>query len=103
MLGERDNDTAELEAAAAIYVDPMLKTAPLGLRITKETLNTALKVGDLHAVIDLEERAQSICGRGPDFEEAMKAFLEKREPRYAAPPLLQRMVAARTPPCRAQA
>ena len=76
---------AELEAAAAIYVDPMLKTAPLGLRITKETLNTALKVGDLHAVIDLEERAQSICGRGPDFEEAMKAFLEKREPRYAAP------------------
>ncbi len=76
---------AQLESAAAAYVDPMLKTAPLGLRITKETLNTALKVCDLHAVIDLEERAQSICGRGPDFEEAMKAFLEKREPRYAVP------------------
>ncbi|HEY0107267.1 MAG TPA: enoyl-CoA hydratase/isomerase family protein [Rhizomicrobium sp.] len=76
---------SELEAAAAQFVEPMLRTAPLGLRITKETLNTALKISDLHAVIDLEERAQSICGRGLDFEEAMKAFLEKRPPRYAAP------------------
>lgn len=76
---------AALEAAAAEFVEPMLKTAPLGLRMTKQTLNTALKIDDLHAVIDLEERAQSICGRGPDFEEAMNAFLEKRPPRYAAP------------------
>ncbi|MBS0473493.1 MAG: enoyl-CoA hydratase/isomerase family protein [Proteobacteria bacterium] len=74
-----------LEAAADEFVAPMLKTAPLGLRMTKQTLNTALKIDDLHAVIDLEERAQSICGRGPDFEEAMSAFLEKRPPRYAAP------------------
>jgi enoyl-CoA hydratase/carnithine racemase len=76
---------SELEAAAAQFADPMLKTAPLGLRMTKATLNTALKIADLDTVIDLEERAQSICGRGPDFEEAMKAFLEKRSPRYAAP------------------
>ncbi len=74
---------AELEKAAAEFVGPMLRTAPLGLRMTKETLNTALKVSDLNAVIDLEERAQQICGRGPDFEEAMRAFLEKRPPRYA--------------------
>ena len=73
---------AGLDAAAAEFVEPMLKTAPLGLRMTKETLNSVLKVNDLNAVIDLEERAQSICGRGPDFEEAMNAFLEKRPPRY---------------------
>jgi enoyl-CoA hydratase/carnithine racemase len=42
-----------------------------------------LKIDDLNVVIDLEERVQSICGRGPDFEEAMQAFLEKRLPRYA--------------------
>jgi enoyl-CoA hydratase len=72
----------ELEAAAAEFVDPMLRTAPFGLRMTKETLNTSLRIGDLRAVIDLEERAQMLCGRGPDFEEAMKAFLEKRAPRY---------------------
>ena len=72
----------QLDAAAAEFVDPMLKTAPLGLRMTKATLNSVLNVNDLNAVIDLEERAQSICGRGPDFEEAMNAFLEKRPPRY---------------------
>ena len=65
------------------FIDAMLRTAPLGLRMTKETLNTVLKINDLNAVIDLEGYAQSICGRGPDFEEAMKAFLEKRPPNYA--------------------
>jgi enoyl-CoA hydratase len=73
----------QLDRAADEFLEPMLKTAPLGLRITKETLNKSLAVTDLHAVIDLEERAQQICGRGPDFEEAMRAFLEKRPPRYA--------------------
>lgn len=72
----------DLESAAADYIEPMLRTAPFGLRMTKETLNTSLKVTDLRAVIDLEERAQMLCGRGPDFEEAMKAFLEKRPPVY---------------------
>jgi enoyl-CoA hydratase len=73
----------QLEDAAALFVEPMLRTAPLGLRMTKQTLNSVLKIDDLNVVIDLEERAQSICGRGPDFEEAMQAFLEKRPPRYA--------------------
>ena len=72
-----------LEAAALEYIDPMLRTAPFGLRMTKETLSAALKLNDLRAVIDLEERAQMLCGRGPDFEEAMRAFLEKRPPNYA--------------------
>lgn len=71
-----------LEAAASRYVEPMLKTAPTGLRMTKQTLNASLKIGDLRTVIDLEERAQMLCGRGPDFDEAMKAFLEKRAPHY---------------------
>lgn len=73
---------AELESRAGAFIDPMLRTAPLGLRLTKETLNASLRVTDLKAVIDLEERAQMLCGRGPDFEEAMKAFLEKRAPRF---------------------
>lgn len=75
-------DDDALEGAAADYIDAMLRTAPMGLRMTKETLSRSLVVDDLRAVIDLEERAQMLCGRGPDFEEAMKAFLEKRPPRY---------------------
>ncbi len=78
-------DTA-MEEAAREYLDAMLRTAPLGLRMTKQTLNTALRVNDLLAVIDLERQAQMICGAGPDFDEAMNAFLEKRAPRYASDP-----------------
>ena len=81
-LANRVVPDVDLADAAKAMLEPILRTAPLGLRMTKETLNTALKVADLNAVIDLEERAQAICGRGPDFEEAMRAFLEKREPRY---------------------
>ncbi len=72
-----------MEQAAGEFIDAMLRTAPLGLRITKETLNTVLKINDLNTVIELEGHAQSICGRGPDFEQAMRAFLEKRPPQYA--------------------
>jgi enoyl-CoA hydratase len=61
----------------------MLRTAPLGLRMTKKTLNMTLRINDLMAVIDLEAQAQTICGDGPDFDEAMNAFLEKRPARYA--------------------
>ncbi len=72
----------QLEATARELITPMLRTAPLGLRMTKETLNRILSVNDLDTAIALEERAQAICGRGPDFREAMNAFLEKRAPEY---------------------
>lgn len=84
-LASRIGADEELQQLAEEILQPMLRTTPLGLRMTKETLNRALAVADLAAVIDLEERAQSICGRGPDFEEAMRAFLEKRPPRYEQP------------------
>lgn len=74
-----------LEDAAREFIEPMLRTAPLGLRMTKKTLNRALRVNDLLAVMDLEANAQRICDEGPDFTEAMNAFLEKRPARYAAP------------------
>ena len=83
-LANRVGADEDLETIAEPLLAAMLRTAPLGLRMTKETLNRALDVSDLATVIDLEERAQSICGRGPDFDEAMRAFLEKREPRYEA-------------------
>ncbi|MGH7021967.1 MAG: enoyl-CoA hydratase/isomerase family protein [Caulobacteraceae bacterium] len=83
-LASRAGADEELATIAEAYIEPMLRSTPLGLRMTKQTLNRALCVSDLAAVIDLEERAQAICGRGPEFEEAMNAFLEKRPPRYNA-------------------
>ncbi len=73
----------EMEEAARDYAEAMLRTAPLGLRMTKQTLNSILRVNDLLAAMDLERQAQMICGAGPDFDEAMNAFLEKRPAIYA--------------------
>jgi enoyl-CoA hydratase/carnithine racemase len=73
----------ELENAGRSLAGEMLKAAPFGLRKTKETLNLAMKLNELDAVIDLEEHTQLGCMQGGDFEEAMKAFVEKREPRFA--------------------
>jgi enoyl-CoA hydratase len=78
-------DDDVMEGAAREYLEPMLRTAPLGLRMTKQTLNSALRVNDLLAVIDLEWHAQSICADGPDFDEAMNAFLEKRPANFLIP------------------
>jgi enoyl-CoA hydratase/carnithine racemase len=53
------------------------------LRQSKRTLDAALAVDNIETVIDLESRAQSLCQQTGDFEEAMRAFLEKRPPRFA--------------------
>ena len=73
----------ELENTGRALAKEMLKATPLGLRKTKETLNLALKLNELEAVIDLEEHTQLGCMQGGDFEEAMKAFVEKREPQFS--------------------
>ena len=74
---------AELGAAGEAMVADLLRTSPTGLRRTKETLETALAIDDLHAVMRLEEHTQLLCLQGPDFAEATAAFLEKREPDFA--------------------
>ncbi len=73
-----------LEKAGRDLAQEMLRATPLGLRKTKETLNQALKLNELDAVIDLEEHTQLACIDDGDFEEALKAFVEKREPRFAS-------------------
>ncbi len=71
-----------MEAAAQELIGRMLATSPLGLRKTKATLNLAMKLNDLDAVIDLEEHTQLACMQSGDFVEARRAFAEKRAPRY---------------------
>ena len=58
--------------------------------MTKETPNTALRVNDLLAVMGLERQAQQVCGDGPDVDEAMNAYLEKRPAVYSASPQVRR-------------
>lgn len=72
----------QLEDEARNLVEEMLATSPLGLRLTKECLQASLDAGSLDAVIAMEDRNQILCSRSSDFQEGVRAFLEKRPPRY---------------------
>jgi enoyl-CoA hydratase/carnithine racemase len=73
---------AGLEAAAQSYVDDMLATSPMGLRMTKEGLAMAIDAPSLEAAMAIENRNQLMCAASDDFAEGMRAFLEKRPPVY---------------------
>lgn len=73
---------AELDAAGEAIVADMLRVAPLALRKTKETLTRVIDVNDLDAVLDMELQTQVECTQSPNFQEALRAFVEKRPPRF---------------------
>ena len=71
-----------LEPAARALAEDMLRTSPLGLRLTKEGLNLALGAGSLEAALALEDRGQILCASAGYFKEGIAAFLEGRAPSY---------------------
>lgn len=73
----------QLEAAAQPYIDEMLTTSPIGLRLTKEGLGLAIDAPSLEAAMAIENRNQLMSGSSPDFAEGLAAFLEKRKPVYS--------------------
>jgi enoyl-CoA hydratase len=72
----------QLAAAAKPYLDEMLTTSPLGLRLTKECLNMSVDAPSLEAAIAMEDRNQILCSQTADVREGMTAFLQKRKPEY---------------------
>jgi enoyl-CoA hydratase len=72
----------KMDEAAAPYIDEMLTTSPLGLRMTKECLNMSVDAGSLEAAVAMEDRNQTLCAQTGDFSEGVRAFLEKRRPVY---------------------
>lgn len=72
----------ELETAGQVFVDEMLATSPMGLRLTKEGLNMAVDAGSLEAAMAIENRNQVLCSGTEDVKEGMRAFIEKRQPLY---------------------
>jgi enoyl-CoA hydratase/carnithine racemase len=73
---------ADLDAAAAPYVEEMLAATPMGLRLTKEALNHALDAPGLEAAMAMEDRHQSLLALSEDAAEAAQAFVEKRPPNF---------------------
>jgi enoyl-CoA hydratase/carnithine racemase len=72
----------QLAAAAKPYLDEMLTTTPIGLRLTKECLNMSVDAPSLESAVAMEDRNQILCSQSADFREGMAAFLEKRPPQY---------------------
>jgi enoyl-CoA hydratase/carnithine racemase len=70
-----------LEVGLRLAAD-MLKTAPMGLRLTKETLNAEIDAPGLDAALTMEDRQQVILLETADHREAVAAFREKRAPVY---------------------
>ncbi len=60
----------------------MLRGSPMGLRMTKETLNASIDAPGLETALALEDRQQVMLLSTADHAEAVAAFLEKRAPVY---------------------
>lgn len=71
-----------LDAAAQTYIEEMLGTSPMGLRLTKEGVNMAIDAPSLEAAMAIENRNQLLCVQTRDAQEGMRAFVEKRPPVY---------------------
>jgi len=55
----------------------MLGKSPMGLRLTKETLNQNLCAPSLEAAVELENRNQSICCCDAGFADAVRRFRDR--------------------------
>lgn len=73
-----------LEAAVQGYVDDMLGTAPMALRLTKDLLNYTLDAPSLSAALAMEDRNQVILGQTHNFAHGVESFGRKETPRYDA-------------------
>ena len=74
-------DEVLLDAAYA-EAELVMKNTPFGVALTKEGMWSALEIPGMQAAIDLENRQQIMASATADHREAMRAFLEKRPPRY---------------------
>lgn len=68
--------------AEAIALATRLAKGPsFALGVTKQALNREAAL-DLRTALDNEAELQAICMQSPNFAEAHRAFVEKREPRF---------------------
>lgn len=72
---------AELDGFVAGWAARLAAGPPIALSMTKTMLNNAFAVSMAQAVED-EARCQNVNFRTADMAEAMRAFVEKREPQF---------------------
>ncbi len=70
-----------LEAETRELAQRIAQGPPLGLAMTKLCLNKGLST-DFVSDIEFEAQAQTLCMQTEDHKEGIRAFVEKREPRF---------------------
>ncbi|MBL4782656.1 MAG: enoyl-CoA hydratase/isomerase family protein [Porticoccaceae bacterium] len=73
---------AELDAAGETFVEEMLATSPLGLRLTKECLNMSIDAPSMESAVAMEDRNQMLCVQSDDFKVGIMSFLTKQKPEF---------------------
>ncbi len=82
LVSEVVPDDELLPRAQAIAREIAEHTAPVAVAVTKRLLWRQLRETDLHAAEQIEQQVFTWCGAQPDAREGVRAFLEKRPPRW---------------------
>ena len=77
-----EGEESDLLEVAIEMAENLLTKSPLGLRMTKEAINLSQDSPSLETIIQLENRAQTLCGTSGDVMEGVSAFFGKRKPKY---------------------
>ena len=65
------------------FAAEMARASPMGLRLTKQTLNALIDAPGLDSALMVEDRQQVILLETADHREAVDAFRERRDPSYS--------------------
>ena len=85
-LVSRIAPAGEATAAALDLADELCALSPFGVVMTKEVMWANLAAPSLEVAVHLENRTQILAARSGDFEEAVRAFAEKRPPDFRRTP-----------------
>ena len=72
----------EVVGAAVAIARNIVRNSPFGVDMTKEVMWANLDAPSLEAAIELENRTQILCAQTADFTESLRAFIDKRDPKF---------------------
>ncbi|MEK7389545.1 MAG: enoyl-CoA hydratase-related protein [Elusimicrobiota bacterium] len=72
----------DVQQQARAMAGELLKMPPLALALTKRAINRSLDAASLAEQMEYESQLQEILGKTADHAEGVRAFVEKRPPRF---------------------